>query len=154
MFTFSTKEEMYAKEREIVTVDFITENNTYNLKVGGSGGNPGIIGAFSGRKHKESSKLLIKEKRKLQAPPSENTRRKMSDNNAMKRQPDVAEKVAASLRGRTHTQEHKSRVAAANIGKVKINNGLIAKAVSKEEAAVLVNDGWKYGLLPRKRAVV
>ena len=38
LFVFDNAEEMFAKEAEIVTVDFLTEENTYNLKVGGFGG--------------------------------------------------------------------------------------------------------------------
>jgi len=38
LFVFDTPEQMYAKEAEIVTEDFLTEENTYNLKVGGFGG--------------------------------------------------------------------------------------------------------------------
>lgn len=38
LFVFDTPEEMWAKEAEIVTADFLVENNTYNLKVGGFGG--------------------------------------------------------------------------------------------------------------------
>lgn len=50
---------MYSKEREIVTEDFILTNNVYNLKLGGSGGNPGIVGAFAGRIHSEESREKI-----------------------------------------------------------------------------------------------
>jgi len=38
LFVFSTPEEMYAKEAEIVNEDFLVTENTYNLKVGGFGG--------------------------------------------------------------------------------------------------------------------
>jgi hypothetical protein len=38
LFVFDNPDDMYAKEAEIVTEDFITTNNTYNMKVGGFGG--------------------------------------------------------------------------------------------------------------------
>lgn len=38
LYTFSTPKEMYAKEAEIVTKEFLLTENTYNLKVGGFGG--------------------------------------------------------------------------------------------------------------------
>lgn len=38
LFMFDTAQEMYAKEAEIVDEQFIAENNTYNIKVGGFGG--------------------------------------------------------------------------------------------------------------------
>lgn len=59
LFVYSDKEQMYSKEREIVTEDFILTNNVYNLKLGGSGGNPGIVGAFAGRIHSEESREKI-----------------------------------------------------------------------------------------------
>ena len=38
LFIFDTAEEMYAKEAEIVNEEFLSEENTYNLKRGGFGG--------------------------------------------------------------------------------------------------------------------
>jgi group I intron endonuclease len=38
LFVFDTAQEMYAKEAELVNVEFLAEHNTYNIKVGGFGG--------------------------------------------------------------------------------------------------------------------
>ena len=38
LFVFDNPEDMFAKEAEIVTEEFLSENNTYNLKKGGEGG--------------------------------------------------------------------------------------------------------------------
>lgn len=38
LFVFDNPDEMYAKEAELVDIEFIADSNTYNLKVGGFGG--------------------------------------------------------------------------------------------------------------------
>ncbi len=38
LFMFDNPEEMYAKEAELVNQDFLMEENTYNLRIGGFGG--------------------------------------------------------------------------------------------------------------------
>lgn len=38
LYIFDNPEEMFAKEAEIVNEDFLAEENTYNLKIGGFGG--------------------------------------------------------------------------------------------------------------------
>lgn len=38
LFVFDNSKDMYAKEAEIVNKDFLIEENTYNLKIGGFGG--------------------------------------------------------------------------------------------------------------------
>jgi len=82
LFVFDNPSDMYIKETEIVNEDFITNENTYNLKIGGQGGfdhlnkkdynNPTHslehmkkIRNFSIKKYKEDPKYRIKQKQKF-----------------------------------------------------------------------------------------
>lgn len=64
LFVFDNPDDMYAKEAEIVNEDFLAEENTYNLKVGGFGGwgyiNSNIC--FLERNRKINSKRNYKDK--------------------------------------------------------------------------------------------
>jgi hypothetical protein len=56
LFIFSTPEEMYQKEAELVNIDYLMNENTYNLKVGGFGGFDYI---------NSNTELVIKRNRKI-----------------------------------------------------------------------------------------
>ena len=66
LFVFDNPEEMYTKEAEIVNTDFIAEENTYNLKIGGHGGFDYInnTGKHIYPKHKEQAIISLKGGRK------------------------------------------------------------------------------------------
>lgn len=150
LYSVLSKEKMFELERNIVNKDLVNDPQSYNLKIGGSGGNPGIVGAFLGRKHSEETKQKIRDKRALQIVSAE-TRKKMSANSAMKNNPALRKKVSDTLTGRICSNEHRSRVAGANLGKILINNGVIAKRISKDELAIYKNTEWVKGGLPRKK---
>ena len=61
LHSVDSKEEMFELERNIVNEDLVKDTQTYNLKIGGSGGNPGIVGAFAGKKHSEETKQKIRD---------------------------------------------------------------------------------------------
>jgi predicted metal-dependent RNase len=134
LFYLETKDEMYEKEREIVTETFILTNNTYNLKIGGSGGNPGISGAFKGKQHTEETKQKIKFARQFQDPPSIETRNKISINNGMK-----------------NNIEARKKLSLANLGKKLINNGIIAKRVDLKDLDYYLLIGWQKGKIPNQK---
>jgi hypothetical protein len=146
----SSKEEMFKLERSIVNEDLVKDPLTYNLKIGGSGGNPGIVGAFKGKNHSEETKEKQRQA-SLKQIVSNETRKKLSMNNAMKNNLEIRKKVSKSLTGRTQSEKHRKRVAEVNLGRILINNGIIAKRIPKEELAIYENTEWTKGSLPRKK---
>ena len=146
----NSKEEMFQLERSIVNESLVADPLSYNLKIGGSGGNPGIVGAFKGKTHSEETKEKQRQAALKQIVSNE-TRQKLSMNNAMKNNPEIRKKVSESLTGRTQSEEHRKRVANANLGKILVNNGSIATRIPKDELEMYKNTGWSKGGLPRKK---
>lgn len=152
MYSLSSKEEMFELERSIVNEDLINNPLTYNLKIGGSGGNPGIVGAFKGKKHSDETKEKQRQA-SLKQITTDEKRKKLSVNNAMKNNPEIRKKVSETLTGRTCSNEHCRRVAEANLGTILINNCIIAKRIPKDELVKYENTEWSKGGLPRKKNV-
>ena len=152
LYSFSSKEEMFNKERELVNESFVKDPMTYNLKVGGSGGNPGIVGAFKGKTHSNETKEKQRQAALKQVITDE-TRIKLSVNSAMRNNPEIRKKVSATLSGRICSNEHRRRVAEANLGTILINNGIIAKRIPKDELVKYENTEWSKGGLPRKKNI-
>jgi len=150
LYSVSSKKEMFDLERSIVNESLVNDPLSYNLKIGGSGGNPGIVGAFKGRKHSDETKEKQRQASLKQVCSAE-TRKKLLMNNAMKNNPEIRKKVSETLKGRTHSEEHRKRVAEANLGRILINNGIIAKRISKDDFEIYKNIGWSKGGLPHKK---
>jgi len=149
LFVFTNKEDMFAKEAEIVSEDFITTANTYNIKPGGSGGNPGIVGAFSGRKHSEETKEKIRESA-LKQVTTEEKRQKLSLNNWAKKDTDAFRKHARQINlGKPKSAEQKQKQSLAQKNKKIINNGIIAKWAHPEDIQNLLSQGWILGRIKK-----
>lgn len=116
LFYCLTAEEMFAKEVELVTEDVVKDVNSYNLKTGGSGGNPGIVGAFSGRRHSSESKDKIRKKSLLQIT-SESKRDKLSKNNWARRCPAEQKEHARQNGMLSKTEDHKNKISESLLGK-------------------------------------
>ena len=71
----------------------------------------------------------------------------------MKNNSEVRKKVSKSLTGRTCSDEHRRRVACANLGTILVNNRSVAKRISKELLIEYETKGWSKGGLPRKKNI-
>ena len=116
LYIFDSKKEMFDKEKEIVNEEFVKDTNTYNFKIGGSGGNPGIVGAFSGRKHTPEAKEKIRKAAQTQII-TDKTKQKMSANNWARKNPDAHREHAIRInKNIPKSQEHREKLRERNLG--------------------------------------
>jgi hypothetical protein len=160
LFVFDNPEDMFAKEAEIVTEDFLSEENTYNLKVGGFGG-----WDFNNR---ETEKRLNKNKLARNSANEsikikygvdncsqiESARKKISEH--MKTRHKNGEAILSesfTFSGRRHSKETKQKIAEKNsasqsgvknsqYGTIWITNGSYSKKIKSIEH---IPDGWYRG---------
>lgn len=145
----SSKEEMFDLEKSIVNAELVMDPLSYNLKIGGSGGNPGIVGAFTGRKHTEEAKELIRQA-SLKQIITDQKRQNLRDSNWSKKDPEAHREHMRRIAKIPKTEEHNRKITASKIGKILINNGIIAKRIDKNDLTSFEEQGWIKGGLPRK----
>ncbi len=121
LYIFDNSEEMLLKEKELVNREYLNNNLTYNIKLGGNGGfdyiNDNGIGGFGGYNHSQESKEKIKigsTGRKL----TEKTKRLISESNKITNA-SRGEKVSKALTGKKKTKEHRDNISKALRGKRK-----------------------------------
>lgn len=113
LFVFDNPEEMFAKEAEIVNEDFLAEENTYNLKLGGSGGfdhlnhsdyaNPShSIDHMKMMNTARNCKLTADERSRISAIANKVRRKRMDENGG-------AWWSSPGFSGRTHTDSTKKK---------------------------------------------
>ena len=107
---FNSEEEMLKRESEIVTKQFIKQNNVYNLMPGGGYGDKEKNGlTFEGHNHSETSKQKIREK-SINRKHSIETRIKISINNFSKKDPDRHREIVKRAGSKNKTEEHRKKI--------------------------------------------
>jgi group I intron endonuclease len=112
---FNNEEEMFKREKEIVTEKFLMREDVYNLRRGGTGGfdyiNNYNISKFKGKKHSEKTKQKLSEIRLeaikngnfIQLPHNEKTKKKISES-----------KIGTKYNSKPlKTEEHKKKISEA-----------------------------------------
>ncbi len=103
LFDFDTEEEMTRKERELITEEIVNDPLSYNLGVGGEGGQH-----FRGKKHSAESRSKMGLIRPIL---TEESRKKIRDSNRRRTITDeTKQKIAQKAKGRTHTEDTKKKI--------------------------------------------
>lgn len=135
LFIFDNPEEMYAKEAEIVNEDFLAEENTYNLKLGGFGGwdhvnKSGLNGCRKGAiRGNERQKWLAENDPNWKG--AENKAKASSEN--MKRLHAQGKIRYDTFTGKKHTDESKKKISESHAGKIPWNLGLACSEEVKQK---------------------
>ena len=161
LFECSSKEEMDAKEAELVNEDFLKRKDVYNIKLGGEGGfdfinssginNSGDNAGKGGRTH---SKLLKEDPIYRERYISENRERMKR---MWKEHPELFKNFKFDWTGKHHTKETKRKISESigdrhgeknnAFGTVWLYNETTKqnKMVKKELMNDFLNNGWKVG---------
>lgn len=130
LFIFDTEKEMNEKEKELITEEFVSRQDTYNLGVGGEGGPH-----FKGKTFSEESKKKMSRKGK---PVSFETRMKLSNSNKGRIvSEETREKLSIAAKNRKYTkrvkEESKQKYMMSNEHKEKISLSLKKSSCERNE---------------------
>lgn len=118
LHVFETEDEMNAKERELITEEFVSRKDTYNLGVGGEGGPH-----FKGRKHTAES-IAKRTASRRGYTHSQETRQKISEANRNRVISDkTRKKLSEKAKTRRQTPETRAKIAEAIRRKHKLKRG-------------------------------
>ena len=149
----NSKKAMFELERQIVNENLVKDPMSYNLKIGGSGGNPGIVGAFKGKQHSVETKAKIR-KTAFKQITTDQKRQKLSQNNWSKKDPDAQRQHVKDINlGRPKSDIQKQKLSAIQTGKKLINNGIKSTWAKSEDVPVLISQGWVLGKIKNNVSV-
>lgn len=159
LWIFNNPEDMYAKEAEIVNEEFLAEENTYNLKIGGMGGWDFI---------NSNDELRVEKNRKARKATNTKHGHKLSEwgkegGKATFKKHGISEELRlaakTAFKGKKHTDEAKKKIGEANsklqngkqnsqYGTCWITNGSESKKIKRDQP---LPQGWEHGRIIKRR---
>lgn len=160
LFVFDNPKDMYDKEAELVNEDFLAEENTYNLKLGGFGG----WDYFNKTGDLAQRNIEINSRKDYTKMVKNGHFDRISKMGCDKLQELVAQHGGAwwessGFTGKTHTDDAKNKIGYANsisqigdgnsqFGTIWITDGIVNKKIKKLDP---ISEGWKRGRVLNKR---
>lgn len=142
----ATVEEMYAKEGALVTEEFVSRSDTYNLKVGGEGGwdycNVNGLGSIA-LKHLWKNDPVWSEK--LRQTLSERQRKYIADNGSWWSGKTHKTKTKQKQSSTAKASKQYAGVNNPSFGKRWMTNGKQSDRISLSDQQHYVDSGWKFG---------
>jgi hypothetical protein len=124
LFVYDNKEDMYSKEAEIVTEEFLATENTYNLKIGGFGGwdyinsNDTLRRSKNKLARKTADKTILKKYGVCYPYQIDSVKIKLRDNTKKRwKNGEMTLSPNFSFKGKFHTDESKLQMKQRAIGK-------------------------------------
>lgn len=153
LFVFDNADDMFAKEAEIVTEDFLAEENTYNLKVGGLGGFDHINTNVEFRINKNQTARRITNSKHGDKLPEWGRLGGLANVKKHGVNKKFVENGRTSFKGKSHSPESKEKIGSKNsisqkgnqnsqYGTIWITDGALNKKLNKN---CPIPEGWKKG---------
>lgn len=156
LFVYDNPESMYIKEAEIVNEDFLSTENTYNLKIGGFGGwdylNSGKV--YNSSHSSEHSKMMTEKRLAKYSSEQRKLWGQLGGKLAKEKKLGFCDPLKrASFSGKKHTEETKKKMSVSAQGKhnceknsqfgsMWITDGTNNKKIKKND---IIPEGWKKG---------
>jgi len=167
LHTYNNTKEMYAKEKELVNEEFITREDTYNIKIGGFGGfdylnskeydNPTHSKDHMAKMFELAHNSDGKEKHKIAMQNVDHKASRAKCSNTMQERYGNDRSMLASMKYKNHTDDTKKKISTANKGKcVGEDNSQYGtcwikhkqygnKKIKKDFLSTWLNEGWERG---------
>jgi group I intron endonuclease len=120
--TFKNEKDMIAREQELVTEEFISSEDNYNIMLGGKFGSLERNNlSFKGKRHSETTIEKIRSA-SIGRNHSEETKKKISENNFSKTDPEKQKEHAKKAGSYVRSEEHKRKISEAIKNKLQSGN--------------------------------
>jgi hypothetical protein len=146
--TFENSETMFKREKEVVTEEFLSRDDVYNLRRGGSGGFDYLN--KTGQNNKDKQYLKGGKTYASRLKTDEEFRTSESQRKSTLNKQQYADGRVSAFRNAVLQQELSNRAKQVNLGSMWINNNTHERKIKKTDS---IPDGWVKGRLRIVRSV-